>query len=145
MRRVATFFACLLLAAWLPATLHCTLESFPAFAFLQSCCGDDDGHGHRKEACATPGDEEGGDACSVVESGLYRSSHDRLSLPALADPIDVPASDLALTLFPKVGGRSEMDVREGGPPEGVLPVLLAVSWHFLGRAALPPRAPSLTA
>jgi len=68
--RVIAFW---LLALYLPATNHCLLETATGLEVLQSCCERSDTQ--QANSCET-------DACSVVESGAYRSEEN----PPLLQP-----------------------------------------------------------
>lgn len=131
--KLSTWFhktiVCLLLAVWLPATLHCDLESIEGFAFL-ACGQAADAAPHQETDCDQ-------DACAVVESGFYHAEHQtvRVIPPALVPSVPgllaaEPTALLAATaVSPPVAG----------PPE------LSRRWQFSHRTALPPRAPSLLA
>jgi hypothetical protein len=134
-RRVRFFrpiIALVLLAVWLPATLHCGVEA-AGFALGSPCCADSDSdHAPASEAsCET-------DGCGVVESG-FRSSPS-LSVPApvallSASPIWTLSLVPALApLSPPVTGVVEART---APPE------INHSWVFVTRAAPLPGAPAL--
>ncbi len=116
----------LLLALWLPATLHCAIGSSDPFDSAVTCCTDGRttaaGEGH----CTV-------DNCSMLESDLARLAGDDLVVPApVAFPclfyrIEIPPETIIVpTVSPK---------RTPCPPE------LARTWQFVARAALSPRAP----
>lgn len=121
--------AMLLLALWVPVTMHCELEILPSFSFFQWCCGGD----------AAPEQDHGcnQDFCSAVESGFYKIEDNPTVTPALMlvlafaawDWVAEPPADTALDLLPA----------SSAPPE------LPQSWQFSYRMALPPRAPSFIA
>lgn len=121
-------FVLLLLAAWLPAVMHCDLEA-AGVAFATECC---------ERASAADGGHCAPGRCEVAESEFTAPSDSDLSAPAptlcacllccLAVP-DLPAHDAAA---PVALGEST-----AAPPE------LNVRWAFVSRAAQPPRAPSL--
>jgi hypothetical protein len=124
--------AVVLLALWLPATLHCRLENIPGLEFL-SCCQHEDAEktpAHHEQDCAN-------DGCAAVESGFYKQEK----------PQDAPAKPvLALMTLPGLsldkGPQDDLVSIFGifsSPPE------LAQSWQFSCRTALPPRAPSFVA
>jgi len=110
---------------WLPLTAHCQLESIPALKFL--ACDLD---------CHSPGQtsDTGDTGCCALEKVQYKSSQIRVELPSpdllpllailFADPAALLSDDAAMPLTVT-------------PPE------LPRTWHFLSRAALPPRAPSI--
>lgn len=117
MRRLRFLAAWWLLALWLPATLHCSLDQAGVFGETQPCA----------EACAT-------DNCDVLESGLFNSAGVSLKVPA-------PSVLLCLCCLTEVA--PEPPVVPALSPEGtVSPPELARTWQFTARAALPPRAPS---
>ena len=133
LNKFRTILTLLMALLWLPATVHCRLESLPGIEFL-SCCLHNDAESekapaHQDNDCQT-------DACATVESGLYKQEDapsDGFVKPfkALADSVcSVGAEMPAITC---VGFPSS-----SAPPE------LSVLWRFSHRTALPPRAPSPT-
>ena len=122
--------AALLLALWLPATLHCHLES-AGVSDLFACTGD-----HHDSSCTDRG-EPNRDACDVVETASFRLADHTAVAPAPLLCVDllvfVPLLP-ALELTPPATGVSDLIA---SPPE------VARTWHFAARAALPSRAPSL--
>ena len=118
-----------LLALWLPATMHCTLETLPEFSFLQWCCGGD--------ATQAPDRDCTQDTCTALESGFYMIEDN----PAIAFDLGV---ELTLPL-------GEWLVESALAPTGLYdatylsPPGLPRPWQFLCRAASSPRAPSLIA
>ncbi len=124
MRRLLPLFSLLLLATWLPATEHCTLE---AAGFLIETCPD---------SCSnTPGEKDG---CDTVENGAYKLSGDTLK---------VPAPDLFVCLCQLCLHQIQLDAtRELVLPSAALyerPRDWVPSWQFVRRAAPPSRAPTL--
>lgn len=121
--RLHRFCALLLLALWLPATLHCDFQTAGLDELF--ACAD--------EHHSSPADAK--DNCSTVESGWFQ----RLAAASLPAPalVVVPVVFLA----PAPGLLTPPDPRLGervaAPPE------IARTWHFSARAAPPPRAPSL--
>jgi hypothetical protein len=121
--------AVLLLALWVPATMHCTLETMPGFSFLQWCCGTDEAPAQDHD-CSQ-------DFCSAVESGFYKIEDNPTLAPGLAlllafatwNGVAEPAAECAPDFLPA----------SSAPPE------LPRFWQFSYRTALPPRAPSLVA
>ena len=127
-RRIATV-ASLLLALWVPATMHCALETVPGFSFLQWCCDADDSR-------QTPRDCEDG-VCGEVESGSYR----------IEDPLTVasiPAMILAFAAWDRVAEPTPASATHFIPSTSAPPELPRF-WQFSCRTALPPRAPCLIA
>jgi hypothetical protein len=121
--------AMLLLALWMPVTMHCELEIMPGFSFLQWCCGG----GH----ASAQAHDCGQDSCGEVESGFYKIEDHTTVIPGLAlvlalaawDWVDEPLADTAPDFLPI----------SSAPPG------LPRFWQFFYRTALPPRAPSLVA
>ena len=118
-----------LLALWVPATMHCALETVPGFSFLQHCCGGD-------EAPQQPGNCEA-DLCGAVESGLYKTEHHPTVTPSLAALVAPAAWERAAE--PRLDSTPRFAPVSSAPPE------LPRFWQFHHRTALPPRAPSLVA
>jgi hypothetical protein len=120
------YIAALLLALWLPVTMHCELERLPGFGFLQCCCGEVDGQMQTVDC------EE--DFCEAVESGFYKIEDNPALAPELATlllpaPLDWMAQALSAP-------APHIQVPSAAPPE------LPRVWQFSFRTALPPRAPS---
>ena len=124
MRRLRSLTACLLLALWLPATLHCDMET----AGIEGIFGCHEDESSGKAHCPD-------DVCHSIEGLSYKLDSFALTVPppALAlfcllcpPPMATPA--LAPTLVVAEASTS--------PPE------VARTWHFLARAAPPARAPS---
>lgn len=129
MTRFTKIAALLLVALWLPATLHCELETLPGFEFLSSCCGGDD--------AAQPPSGCQDDSCGAVESGLCKIEDNptiTVGLPAL---LVLAAWDFIAQ--PPDHSRAQTSPASPAPPE------LPRVWRFSCRAALPPRAPSILA
>ena len=131
-QRLQRITAFVLFALWLPATLHSDLEA----AEINYVFG---GHDHASLArqhsdCAHDrGDDEVPHSTDGV-SYRHDSQDLKVPLPAFAFlyPVEVillfALSDLPAKFIAKIGDA---------PPE------VARTWHFLRRAAPPPRAPSL--
>lgn len=117
-----------LAALWLPVSVHCQLEQLPGLEFLSCCDHEDTTAPHQDDDCE-------GDACAVVESGLYKIEERQTSLPApdltpvMFQLLPLPAPISCNLARSGVGGTA--------PPE------FSRIWQFVSRAALPPRAPSL--
>lgn len=120
----------LLLAIWFAATQHCGLENLGLFSAhgdevaTQGCCKAD------TDSCAK-------DGCDTVESGTYKPDRDlkvatpqfvacacQICLPSLVSP-EPPDRNVL---------RLDFERSDAGAP----------TWHFVQRAALPARAPSLS-
>ena len=118
MRRLRSITACLLLALWLPATLHCSLEQVGVFGEQVACAND----------CAN-------DHCAVLEDGLFKPTTVAVKVPApsllvcLCCLIEITPETIIVPLV--------SPERTDSPPE------LARTWQFALRAAPLPGAPSL--
>lgn len=123
MRKVAV----LLLALWVPVTMHCALEAVPGLEFLQSCC--------EEKAAPVPGTDCSEDGCAQVENGLYPGD-DRPCFTL--DPLQLPLGMVppVLVVLGPPPGRPGMTGPAGPPPE------LCCGWQFDYRMARPPRAPT---
>jgi hypothetical protein len=113
---------------WLPVSVHCQLEQLPGLEFLSCCDHEDTSAPHQDDDCA-------GDACAVIESGLYKLEEN----PAAFAAPDVATLEFATSISGRALRPAEADgsVRCADPPEHLR------VWQFVSRAALPPRAPSL--
>jgi len=124
-QRCYRFAACVLLAFWLPAMLHCAIEAGLPITSPTACCsGDSEAAGD--EHCIT-------DGCELLEAGFVGSMGEDLLVDAptvqaaLCRPIEItPPVIIVPTVSPE---------RSHGPPEWVR------TWQFTARAALAPRAP----
>ena len=112
-------FGLILALAWVPITSHCSWESVIGGDFF-------------KCAAAEMGDcSNDGDSCAAVESGSYKVPD---ATPAISAPVfafvffQIPAPTVPLSrrIAPSTAAPSE----------------IPVSWQFVSRTALPPRAPS---
>jgi hypothetical protein len=122
MRMMGRVMAILLLALWLPATLHCDLE---AAGLLGQQCAEDCGQ-----------DAGGGDGCQLVENGLYKSSVLLVRIPA------PQLLHCAFSFVPRP--ELELDAAPLSLAEFVTGTqTLRRTWQFVQRAAPPCRAPSL--
>ncbi|HTO03141.1 MAG TPA: hypothetical protein VL069_05530 [Opitutus sp.] len=129
MARFCSVGAWLLVALWLPATLHCDFE-LVGFETFFSCESD-----HHSNSAKPPAE----DSCDVVENGWIKLSATQIALsapllsacalcfstPLPVDPLKLPATGLSKDLL--------------APPE------IARTWQFMVRAALPARAPDSVA
>jgi hypothetical protein len=131
MSRVLQFIAALVLAlVWLPATLHCGLETAGVLGQADGCC-------HQEDAVPVGGEGAhcGQGVCGVVESGDYQAAQNFLKVPAPSAVLFVFCLiELAPELIPVPEIVASVDVES--PPE------IRRTWHFVARAALSPRAPS---
>lgn len=130
--RLKTIVAMVLLAAWLPASSHCLLE-IAGLIHGNDCHATVHGHNHGAEE---PGHDAADGNCQI-EAGNYRLPKPgsfALSpdfMPCLLLSLAPPVSDLTASV---PGFRANAP-----PPE------LPVTWCFVWRTALPPRAPSCRA
>jgi len=119
----------LLLAVWLPATLHCRLEAAGLTAPHHEECHEEAGHG-----TATDCKE---DACPAIEEALIKDTSADLAVSA---PADCACALCLAVLLGTCEGGSELSLspaRHAPPPD------LMAGWQFEFRAAPPARAPSL--
>ena len=123
-RRLRNFFLILTAFVWLPATLHCQLETLPGLEFL-ACHAEDS---------SSESDSHCDDTCCSVEHAAYRSEHQQQTLPAprLLPILSSPVLVVSDTLPEELILRAHTSVPLGFPS----------SWQFSSRAALSPRAPS---
>ena len=126
--RFRSTIAVALLALWMPATMHCQLESAFGLEVL-SCCT------HEDEPSSAHHDQDDCDAdeCAVVESGLYKLQDEQCLVPDPPEVIEVTQRALS------------MDAQEAPqiPETALAPPELLHSWIFSLRAAPAPRAPSV--
>ncbi|MFH1498341.1 MAG: hypothetical protein ABII82_10995 [Verrucomicrobiota bacterium] len=116
--------ALLLLAAWLPATLHCSLEAVGFEAECHPAPSAQDAHG-----CHA-------DACDIVEDGSYAKSvaSARVLPPVVTDELGAWLAMIVIRPLEIVGPS----IRRDDPP---MVTALRCSWSFARRMALPARAP----
>jgi hypothetical protein len=110
---------------WLPASVHCQLESVSGLEFLQCSAASDSSH--------NPGQDC--DECCAVEKSHYLSGGIRLTAPA---PVSLP-----LLLPPAAELIMDLPVATDSLLTADIPPDLPRRWQFLSRTALPARAPSL--
>ncbi len=123
--------AVLLLALWVPATLHCRLEQALSLELL-SCCPHEAAEktpAHHESDCAN-------DGCGAVESGFYKQEETQAT-PGRPLPV------LVVLVAPRLDDAPKC-VRVLLAAVSRFPSELAKSWQFSFRAALPVRAPSFT-
>jgi hypothetical protein len=129
MRVLRPIIACCLALFWMPLTVHCGLEAAGLLP-LPEWAGD---------ACCDRGNTCDDSVCAVVEDGDYTANTGSLKvLPAPA------AADAAILLL------HQSLVAPPGEPAAALtdferPSGWVGTWHFVRRAACPPRAPTLNA
>ena len=124
MRSFKSILVVLLAVIWLPATMHCGLETIPGLQFLacesetaeksKSDCSDDD--------------------CCSVEKSLYKTEQHRFAnlLPEF-QPLSLTSVFELASALPDQASREAFAVVR---PE------LPKCWQFVFRTASPPRAPS---
>ena len=124
-----SFVAVFLVAFWLLATQHCGLEA----------AGIVEQHTPVEPACCAGGEPHcSHDGCDAVEDGSYTSVGDAPIVPAplFAECFCLICGDLSALLREVAAGDLSWEYIER--PLNWVPV-----WHFVQRAALSPRAPSL--
>ena len=122
-RHLCPFVPLILLAVWLPATLHCDLEVVGAMLSPGTdCCAT-------AKSCSN-------DGCDVLERGLYRSVNDLVKVPAPGWSV---CRGPFCSYVPPVADSHQKIVP---PPESLeRPCDWVPSWQFVRRAAPPSRAP----
>lgn len=119
--------AIVLLALWVPATLHCAFGSVSEWDndLCAAACNHDTDGNHQ-------------DACTVVESGDYMSA---------ANLAHVPMPNLSvIACIACLHARLLDEARPIAPPAWTKddPAAWVPVWAFVARAALPARAPTLS-
>ena len=129
MKRCVQFLWLLVLALWLPCTMHCTLEA--AGITLSNCC--ESSHNTEHSDGSPPTDPcHDCHACSAVESdGMVKADSSVKVQPLLA--VVCVRLRLEALAVPATEASRAWAVSPPEPPP---------SWRFTERAALPPRAPS---
>ncbi|MEO6244096.1 MAG: hypothetical protein ABIQ12_01565 [Opitutaceae bacterium] len=127
MTALRRIIALAMLAAWLPATLHCAIEA----AGLDQWLGCHDEAAHDASHCTD-------DACHAIEGVAYKPD---------AAPIQVPVPSLTLVchslICVAVSAERSAPTPVVAPP--VEPPRLLQRWHFVRRAAPSARAPACIA
>lgn len=127
-RRVFSLVACLLAAIWLPATLHCGLESAGLWH-----------HEHSEDAtavgCAEACDN---DACAMLEEGDFKNPSGILKVPAPVFALTVSALHEVVISTQHAFSPPQLEEGRDPPPE------LTRTWQFAARMALLPGAPSIS-
>ncbi len=126
MSRFARTLLLLLVAAWLPVTLHCRLEA-AGFYDADDCCAGE-------PAAETAGDCKD-DVCPTVEEALYKESSQSLKIAA-------PALVECFVCFALLAEPAAVAAPILSPERHAPPLELAVTWQFIARAAPPARAPN---
>ena len=116
----------LLVALWLPASVHCQIESLTGLEFL-ACTASPDGPANTPTSHCETG-------CCSIEQGQCQAEQPslRIALPAsllvgVAPPLKVA------TALPDA---TSLGILRTEPPPSL------TTWHFAFRTALPARAPS---
>lgn len=127
MSRLSKLAALLLVALWLPATLHCQLEGLGLDAIF--ACADQPAETANadKRDCTD-------DGCQTVESGQITIAKSRVDLNLLPAPVCVRTH--CLSAVPSPVAAPEISAAR---QDETLP--LQRTWQFARRAALPARAP----
>jgi len=120
--RLIKLAALFLLALWLPATMHCGLESADLIRSASICTDGSNDH------CA-------GDNCTQLENGLFQQKTDELQV-ATPD-LFAGAGCLCLPLQPPASVDESLFQPSDAPQDWI------TTWHFVRRDAPAPRAPSL--
>ncbi len=129
MHRCVKLVSLLLLALWLPVTLHCHLEAAELWPE----------HGnHADTTCCAPKEDCTKDACSVLEGDALRNAD-----TFTRAPLPVPYICLEQICFRPIEPMLHDDAKP--EPESLRHTLNWVpTWHFARRAAPWSGAPSLT-
>ena len=131
MDKFRSIIAALLLAVWLPATLHCAMEA----------AGLDDWFGCH-EAAHNDADHCADDACHAIEGLISKPDAQPLKISA---PLAVALPDSGIFAFvqlcPSLLLASLHPPDNGVIETGAAPPEIARTWHFVVRAAPPSRAP----
>jgi hypothetical protein len=118
-KRFKAVIACLMLALWVPASMHCLLEDAGWLAKDESC------------ASAPAGTHDQRDGCQFENGGVQFQ----------AIKVTVPSFDFVASLVRHLSEAPEPSFLPSREPDVL--VELVRSWQFTRRAALPVRAPSL--
>ena len=126
MSRFFPFIACLLAVLWLPATMHCGLETVDLLLHEHGIESADTGCA---KVCET-------DTCAAVEEGEFKIASGILK-------VTVPTRTVcALHLIAVVAESAVVEIPVVSPDKTDSPPELARTWQFTARTALLPGAPS---
>jgi hypothetical protein len=125
--RLLKVVALLLATLWLPATVHCQLESLGLDAFF-ACTDNGSEDAHSEGTSCTD------DGCQTIETGQVAVAKSRIDAASLA--LVACASHFCLFEIPAPEAAPEFVASRQG---ATLP--LQRTWQFARRAALPARAP----
>ncbi len=130
-RRIVQLMSVVLLALWLPTTLHCRLESLGLDA-LFSCATQPIQTAH------ADGAECSDDLCQTLESGQFAIAKTKI------DPAILPVLACAcVSCFLPVAPAAPVPEISAPRQDELLP--MQRTWQFARRAALPARAPDVVA
>ncbi len=129
LQRIITF---VLFALWLPATLHSDLEA----AGINYIFGGHDPSSLAREHSDCAHDRADDEVQHSTDGVSYRLDSLDLKMPLPAFAFLAPVG--AIPLFAPIDLLAKFAAETGAAPPEV-----ARTWHFLRRAAPPPRAPSL--
>ena len=122
MQRLKTVLTLLFLALWVPATGHCQWESILT---LETACGNHATASEPGEDCCTS-------QCKALENGFTKSN------PQTGADLNAAFLDAVFVVIePPETAVSPGEYTTSAPPD------LSPRWHFVRRAALPVRAPSI--
>ena len=127
--RLIKFAAVLLVALWLPATLHCQLEGLGLDAIF--ACAD-----QPVDTAHTADGDCADDGCQTLEEGQFVLSKPKID-PAILPALACACVSCFLFVAPPAASREISASRQ----DEALP--LQRTWQFLTRAAPPVRAPAL--
>jgi hypothetical protein len=125
-RCLYNILALALVALWLPATLRCEIETLPGLEFL---------------GCATPcngADDKGCSDCANLETGLVKISNDQIKAPAPTELLPCQCEFCLRSEFLEPDPDGNVPRQQTGTSDE-----RQRTWHFVRRAALPARAPSV--
>jgi hypothetical protein len=126
-RIVNQVVALLLLALWMPATLHCTIDAV-MHSDRTNC----------ESSCNHESGDSEGEICGSVESGSFISQLERLIISepnlAIVECLACLHARLLFAVAPLPPPAWTKDDPSGWVPQ----------WAFAARAAMPARAPNLT-
>ena len=123
-RRLFIVFAWLVAALWLPATLHCAVETAGWFD-LTDCC-------ESHAAAPSAGGHEELDHCATLESGVLR---EELSATVLSAPVAVLLEALRPALAEETTAANGVTPWRTAPPE------IGGLWRATHRVVAAARAP----
>ena len=129
MVRLRNIAAWMLVALWLPATLHCDFEAVGLDALFH--CETD----HHSGGDVPIAD----DSCDVVENGWIKLSGTQHSLSAPV--LSVCLLCFSAPLLDDLLAAPEIELSD----VVIAPIEIARTWQFVTRASLPARAPNLSA